>query len=367
MNLNKNKTCKKRTISLSIILSILAFLIIIIYIFYKLFPVLKSTGRFECKIAYVLVSPLGFITSAFAVVETAYKWLPLIILAADISSQAISAYLNARSEAKNLQYIYERECVDKPPSTRAIFAENLKNAYGSNKIYLYQSLFRQYPKVGGLNIDITTTVASLQRGILNTLCPTALEKYIITVSDMNIEKCIRDIYEDIVTEESKKIAEEFFKKNPNLTCLMYILSNYVKKTYLESLKLSVKLGEGRMHYAFFVNYTLNDVVYLSDLLVFLDLIEFEKDKEIKSIYKEIYGNNKQVCTKEGQFYREYKNIKELCDQNDGIMKIIVFSTYLGTPDKHSNEIIFDTPGVYRVNIGYDGQGSLLIVSVRFNV
>lgn len=331
---------------------------------------MKSGGRFECKIAYSLISPLGLVTSTMAVVETSSKWLPVVIIAADVFGDLVAAYFGARSEAEKIYYEYG-ECIDRilrdNLRTKELFLSNLKNTYKASKMYFHTEVIKQTIKIGYLNIGLTEYVARMQRGILKVLCPTVVEQYIIHTSALLLDECKKNLYKEIINNDKKEIVGNFLSIRPNLTCLMYILSVYVRNTYLETLKLSVRTGEGRTHYAFFVNYTLNQRAYLSDLLVFLDLMEFKKDEKIYTFYDEIYKNEKQICKYEGYFYINYKNRKELCDEDDGTMKIISFYIDLRNPDKSYEEIIFDSPGIYRISIGYDGQGSILIISTKFEI
>ncbi|MEM1804808.1 MAG: hypothetical protein QXI77_02305 [Nanopusillaceae archaeon] len=369
---------KKSRISLGILISILVFLIILFYIFYNLLPTIESGGRFECKLAYTLVAPLGIITSITAVVETSIRWLPIILVSADAFVTLVGAYHEAKAEADQLQYGYER-CVDWPTS-REIFSNKLKETYIRNKVYLYLGVIKETLKADYLNIKLTETIANLQRGVLKALCPTLVEKYVISLNEINIAKCRNTFYKEVLDEDKKEILALFFSNRVNIadisnvTCLMYILASYVRKTYLESLKTSVKLGEGIAHYVFFVNYTSNQKIYLADLLVFLDLIEFKKNGKIISFYDEIYGENKQYCQEflNAKIYLEYnlqyflrKGIERpVCYPIGGVNKIIAFYVDLNNIDELKNEIIFDSPGIYRITIGYDGQGSILVISVK---
>ncbi|MEM4848633.1 MAG: hypothetical protein QXM55_03265, partial [Ignisphaera sp.] len=105
-----------------------------------------------------------------------------------------------------------------------------------------------------------------------------VEEHVILLNSINIDKCKSALYKEVLDKDKKEILNGFFSENSNLTCLMYILSDYVRNTYLESLKSSVKLGEGVSHYVLFVNYTLDQKIYLADLLTFLDIIEFRKNE-----------------------------------------------------------------------------------------
>ncbi|MEM4772954.1 MAG: hypothetical protein QW648_03015, partial [Nanoarchaeales archaeon] len=221
---------------------------------------------------------------------------------------------------------------------------------------------------------------------LKTLCPTLAEEYVIPLNGININKCKEEFYKEVLDKDKKEILDLFFSNKgervtnisniSNITCLMYILANYVRRTYLESLKTSVKLGEGIAHYVFFVNYTLNQRIYLADLLAFLDFIEFKKDEKIVSFYDEVYGKYKQYCQEfsNAKIYLEYNNQyfsrkgieRQLCHPLDGINKIISFYINLDDINNPKNEIIFDSPGIYRITIGYDGQGSLLIISTKID-
>lgn len=372
---------KKSRISLSILISILVFLIILFYIFYNLLPLIKSGGRFECKLAYTFVAPLGIITSTTAVVETSIKWLPTILVAADTFVNLASALVESKLESERLQRKYE-ESVD-PPYFRAIFSYNLKNTYSKNKIYLYLGVIKEPLKVDYLSIKLTETIANLQRGVLKALCPTLVEEYVIPLNGISINKCKEEFYKEVLDKDKKEILDLFFSNKgervtnisniTNIACLMYILANYVRRTYLESLKTSVKLGEGIAHYVFFVNYTSNQKIYLADLLVFLDLIEFRKNGKIISFYDEIYGENRQYCQEllNAKIYSYYylyllrKGIlRPLCSPISDVNKIIAFYVDLNNIDEPKNEIIFDSPGIYRITIGYDGQGSILVISVK---
>ncbi|MEM4958484.1 MAG: hypothetical protein QXX12_01240, partial [Nanopusillaceae archaeon] len=240
---------KKSRISLGILISILVFLIILFYIFYNLLPLIKSGGRFECKLAYTFVAPLGIITSTTAVVETSIKWLPIILVAADAFVSLASALIESKSESERLQRRYE-ESVD-PPYFRAIFSNNLKNTYSKNKIYLHLGVIKETLKANYLSIKLTETIANLQRGVLKALCPTLVEEYVIPLNGISINKCKEEFYKEVLDKDKKEILDVFFSSKgvvatniSNITCLMYILANYVRRTYLESLKTSVKLGEG---------------------------------------------------------------------------------------------------------------------------
>ncbi|MEM4680532.1 MAG: hypothetical protein QW038_01920 [Nanopusillaceae archaeon] len=365
---------KKSEISLSILISIFVFLIILFYIFFNLLPLIKSGGRFECKLAYAFSAPLGTITSPMAVVETSAKWLPLILISADAFVSLAGTLTESYAEARRWQSSYE-SCVDSP-TFREIFSNNLKNSYSRNKIYLQLGVIKETLKTDYLNIRSTETIASLQRGILKALCPTLVEEHVILLNSINIDKCKSALYKEVLDKDKKEILNGFFSENSNLTCLMYILSNYVRNTYLESLKASVKLGEGISHYVLFVNYTLDQKIYLADLLAFLDIIEFRKNGKITSFYDEIYGEDKQYCKEilSANLYLEYNyqyylrkgTGRPVCYPEDGINKIISFYFDLNNINDPKDEIIFDSPGVYRITIGYDGQGSILLISIKIN-
>ncbi|MEM4460704.1 MAG: hypothetical protein QXY70_01030 [Nanopusillaceae archaeon] len=365
---------KKSEISLSILISIFVFLIILFYIFFNLLPLIKSGGRFECKLAYAFSAPLGTITSSMAVVEKSHEWLPMILISADAFVSLLGTLTESKLESTKLQRIYE-ESVD-PPYFRAIFSYNLKNTYSKNKLYIYSGVIKGTLKTDNFNIRLTEMIARLQKGLLKSLCPTLVEEHVILLNSINIDKCKSALYKEVLDKDKKEILNGFFSENSNLTCLMYILSDYVRNTYLESLKSSVKLGEGVSHYVLFVNYTLDQKIYLADLLAFLDIIEFRKNEKITSFYDEIYGEDKQYCKEilSANLYLEYNyqyylrkgTGRPVCYPEDGINKIISFYFDLNNINDPKDEIIFDSPGVYRITIGYDGQGSILLISIKIN-
>jgi len=381
----------KRSISygtiLGILLAVIAFVIVII-VAKNIFSAANYAGRWECKFAYAIASPLGLFSQESAVVQDASKW-GMVAIGLAVGAVALAAVIKgwyAKEHFDPRKYGYA--WVNK------ITYENLakQEFWNTIKGVLTSQKFKTFLKVGvptaatlgGVYAlaSVSNSVAeSMQKPILDNLCKPKVEGYVDT-SDFDddntiLKMCIGDLKKEIfnVTKINFIDSSDLDKDKKKVLCLLYPIAKLVIATYGETIGTSVRVGYGRLHYVLLVNYSLGREIYLSDLLAVLDLIGINQNK---SYYDIIYSQGIAYAKGEGEIYNAYntfrqqKGIGELKISDKGVTKIMTLYTLIdekgnviekiGDSPDHNNTL-FKSNGYYMVNFIYDGQGAILINTI----
>jgi len=383
----------KRSISygtiLGILLAIIVFVIVIV-VAKNIFSAANYAGRWECKFAYAIASPLGLFSQESVVVQDAAKWGMIAIGAAVgivVGSVAVRAAYRAglvagtpmfegfKEKIKVFWEIFEYE-----------FSYGIKNVLASQK-------FKTFLKYGGATAatlggiyalaSVSNSIAeNMQKPILDNLCKPKIEEYVDTSDfddDTVLKMCINDLNKEVLNATKKEFIKNLDKDKKKVLCLLYPVAKLVIATYGETIGTSVRVGYGRLHYVLLVNYTLGKEIYLSDLLVVLDLMGVNQNK---SYYDIIYSQGIAYAKGYGEIYNAYndfrqqKGIGELKTSDKGVTKIMTLYTFMdndgkikeviGNETRHNN-ILFRSNGYYMVSFVYDGQGAILINTIGTSV
>jgi len=374
----------KRAISfgtiLGIILAVIVFVIVII-VFKNLFSAANYAGRWECKFAYAIASPIGLFSQTSAVVGQAGEWGLMAVaigVAATIAAKNSKTLINMLKNYKSaVSELGEEE------------AKLLLEAYGSEvkaniKAIITNRKFLKYVGTGlgisagliGLSYLSNSIAENMQRPILDSLCKPQVAGYIDTedLNDNNVlNDCITELKKSVYDDNKKNFIDKLGGNEKKVLCLLYHVNKLVINTYGETIGASVRVGYGKLHYTLLVNYSMSKIIYLSDLLAVLDLMEA---KQNTSFYTLIYGAGTVAhANGEGDLYKEYKNKvggNVTIDSKGGLPKIIVsYIAYDPNSDKitsigsnpNDEDIIFKDNGNYLINFIYDGQGSIIINSI----
>jgi len=378
---------RKRAISfgtiLGIILTVIVFVIVII-VFKNVFSAANYAGRWECKFAYAIASPMGLFSQTSAVVGQAGEW-GLMAVIAGIGSIIVAK--NRGAIYNLIKYEFTKRELISELGEKA--AKLLKETYWDEfkagiKAVVTNRKFLKYAGTGlgvsaglmGLSYLSNSIAENMQRPILDNLCKPQVAGYIDTedLNDNNVlNDCISEVKKNVYDNSKIEFIDKLGGDNKKVLCLLYHVSRLVINTYGETIGTNVRIGYGKLHYTLLVNYSMGKTIYLSDLLSVLDLMEA---KQNLSFYTLMYGAGTVAhANGEGDLYKEYKNKvggNVTIDSRGGLPKIIVsYIAYDPNSDKitsigsnpNDEDIIFKDKGNYLINFIYDGQGSIIINSI----
>jgi len=388
---------RKRSISygtvLGILLTVIVFVIVIIIV-KNIFSSANYAGRWECKFAYAIASPLGLFSQESAVVQNAGFWGMVATGAAVAAVIAAAAakgiytrysYLKAAELAEEMGKEYEKYAKVLRKGADEAIGKSIRDTISSQK---FRTFLKGAIITGGTFAGIyalasasNSIAESMQKPILDTLCKPEVYGYVDT-SDFNdtsiLNSCINDLKKDVYNSTKLGFIDELNTNEERELCLLYVIAKLTIATYGETLGASARIGYGKLHYVLLVNYTLGEPIYLSDLLAVLDLMGINQNI---SYYDLIYSGGAARAVGEGEIYDAYNNylqqngMEGLMISDKGIAEIetlyvdinisdgSIIEEYGNTPD--SDNILFDTNGEYTVNFIYDGQGGILIQSIVF--
>jgi len=395
----------KRSVSygsiLGILLTVIVFVIIII-VSRNIITAANYAGRWECKFAYAIASPLGLFSQEAVVAQEFVKsGAAALAIAFTLITTATAIYAYYKTEKptitiKVLEEIGPKEFVYKLKEEKVLISREIaKSTFMgvlNNQKYKGFLKYSLYP-VGVLAgiydlASISNSIAeTMQRPILENLCKPKVDGYIDTADlddEVNLKMCINDLKKEVFNNTKKEFIDdiinyaesggysrEYYKNMTKQLCLLYVVAKSVVATYGETIGTSVKTGYSRLHYVLLVNYSLGKEIYLSDLLVVLDLMGINQNK---SYYDVIYGEGVAYAKGEGDIYKKYKEkVGEKIKISDkGVTKIMTLYTFIdengniieaiGNETWHNN-VLFKSNGYYMVNFIYDGQGAILINTI----
>jgi len=377
----------KRSISfgtiLGIILAVIVFVIVII-VFKNIFSAANYAGRWECKFAYAIASPMGLFSQTSAVVGQAGEWG----LAAVTTGALAVITAAARKELRNLLAAirhYEGAALELGErEVKGFLSTYFADIKARIKATVTNRKFLKHVGTGlgvsgglmGLSYLSNSIAENMQRPILESLCKPQVAGYIATedLNDNNVlNDCMSEVKKNVIDDNKKEFIDKLGGNEKKTLCLLYHVGRLVINTYGETIGTGVRIGYGKLHYTLFVNYSMGKKIYLSDLLAVLDLMEARQDK---SFYALIYGTGTVAhANGEGELYKEYKNKiggNVTIDSRGGLPKIIVsYIAYDPNSDRITSignnpgdeDIIFKDNGNYFINFIYDGQGSIIINSI----
>jgi len=371
----------KRSISygtiLGILLTVIVFVIVII-ISKNIFSAANYAGRWECKFAYAVASPMGLFSQESAVVQNAATWGTVAIVGAAAIVVGAAAVKGIKTWYREKQFakgavdywkdIFEAEA--KAKGWKA-FKEVLANQ--KVKTFLKGATMTGGALAGTYALaSVSNSIAeNMQKPILDNLCKPKVEGYVDT-SDFDdssvLKSCISDLKREVLNATKIGYIRGLDNDKQKELCLLYPIAKLVIATYGETIGASVRVGYGRLHYVLLVNYTLGKTIYLSDLLAVLDLMGVDQNR---SYYDLIYSQGVARAIGEGEFYANYTQSVggDVRISDQGIAKIMTFYSFM---DKNGNtiekkgdspgdaNILFNRKGEYMVSFIYDGQGAIII-------
>jgi len=382
----------KRSISygtiLGILLAIIVFVIVIV-VAKNIFSAANYAGRWECKFAYAIASPLGLFSQESAVVQDAAKW-GMIAIGAAVTAIVIAGtvkYLYSKYTTEGFLHI---KVVGEPLTNFKEGVKKIGKDLGSAiKNVLVNQKFKTFLKyageaavaLGGVYAlaSVSNSVAeSMQKPILDHLCKPKAEGYIDT-SDFDdntiLKMCMNDLKREVLNATKRDFVNSLDNDKKKVLCLLYPIAKLVIATYGETIGTSVRVGYGRLHYVLLVNYSLGKEIYLSDLLAVLDLMGVNQNK---SYYDIIYSQGVAYAKGEGEIYKIYKEKVggNVTISDKGVTKIMTLYTFMDKDNKIKevignetwhNNTLFKSNGYYMVSFIYDGQGAILINTIGTSV
>ncbi|RDD52566.1 hypothetical protein BA065_00885 [Nanoarchaeota archaeon NZ13-N] len=376
---------KKRSVSYGTILGILLAVIVFVFIIIvsrNIFYSANYAGRWECKFAYAISSPLGLFSQESAVVQQAGNWIVAGVILGTAATLVVGTLITKKYDVKGINYV-RVESVSYSSFWTYFERYTLKEAFLTTvkKVFTNQKFLKGLAASAaasgllyGLASASNSIAENMQKPILEGLCKPKFEGYIDTndlESSTILEECIKNVKRDIYNISKIEFLNSLDSSNKKLACVLYEISKLVVNTYGETIGANVKVGYGRVHYVLFINYSLDKYIYLSDLIAMLDLLGIDSNK---SYYDIIYEKSSAFAKGEGDFYRAYNNFisqkfnKKIYISDKGLPKIVVSCIKMGDNNVGTcgsdDTIILADKGLYGIYIFYDGQGSILINSIK---
>ncbi|MEM4757685.1 MAG: hypothetical protein QW184_00860 [Nanopusillaceae archaeon] len=366
---------------LNIILSVIIFAIVLLIVI-NIYKSAAYGGRIECKIAYSLSAPFGMFANTGVIMEEAGK----NILVGTAAALTIAITALTLKNYRSVAGIKDTSSLDslivsvtntytvnqiKYKSLKTALVNSIKTIFSNQKAVkslAYAGIFGS--SLYGIGMASNQVAVNLQEPILNALCKS--ENYLV-ITDFNIDTINSEI--EKITYNS--IKKEYFENLDNIDksrfYVAYIIARKALDTYGESLGGSVKLGKMKTHYLIFINYTIdNKPIRISDIATVLDFMEIKQKNDFVSYYKLLFGESSVRDISYGEIYSSYCNYISTrtgsCNvtvSSDGSDKIIGSMLDLNTDNVYES-LLIDKPGIYLINIMYDGLGSIYIKSYYYS-